>query len=620
MKRTFPIFLAALLLCGCAKDPHPIAETTTPTTVSTVATGLYDPDASLEASTHGAVRVYPLDDGSYDGISPMGESILALCQSQNSTILLKLTGDTLVPSVSITLDGVLSFDDPSVQVSDKGLTYYDEATRELVFLDTALKEVSRFPLPEDILGTPVLSSDRKSLYYCTGESLQVLDLETKLNKFLKEMRYSCQTLVGLHCNDRIVECRTCDSNGQWSSLFISIDNGQTIAQSQTLLDLATSSDAYLAVNSDGAYPEVLYGALGHEPLALTYSDIHADVVPLPAQNGVVFISQSADTSGITLDYYDLTTGKHTATLNLPDAALPYSFFTDASGNVCFLRYDAASACDAIYRWSVEATPTADETVYLGPRRSQDSPDAQGLARCAEVAAEISNRHSVQILLWQDAVRVQPSDYTLEAEYQVPLILDCLEQLDQALSNYPTGFLKKAAIGTASGTLRICLVREISGDPTLGSLENVSGLQFWDAQEDAYVCLIANGDLSQRVHHELFHVIDNRVLSTCSAYDTWNDLNPAGFAYDYNYLLNQSRKDEDLTTGETAAFIDLYAMSFPKEDRARIMEYAMMDGCSDIFAAPILQQKLSQLCQGIRQTFNLDLSGESYLWEQYLQNP
>lgn len=618
MKRIFPLLLTVLLLCGCTQENHSATETTAPSTAATEALGLYDPDSPLGAATGGAVRVYPLSSDTSCGIQPMGDSVLVLRQEE-TTVLTKLSGDILYPTASVTLDILISFEDPSVQVSDKGVTYYDEMTQELVFLDTSLKEVSRFPLPGDILGTPILSTDRKSLYYCTGDSLRVLDLETKLDKLLKEMRFSYQAPVGLHCSDRIVECNTLDSAGQWVRLFISVENGQTIQESRTVQKLSTAQSSYFAVNADGAYLEMLYGSIGQEPQALSYSGVQSEAVPLLERNSLILIAPAGD-DAFTLDHYDLTTGKRTAALELSGVGRPYSFCTDTVGYIYFLGCDATSGTDAIYRWLLDETPTGDEAIYFTTRCSAASPDWDGLTHCAEIADEISQRHGVQILLWQDAIGVQPPDYTLEAEYQVPLILDCLERLDQALAQYPTGFLKKAAIGTDSGVLRICLVRSIYGDSSLGSLDQAFGLQFWDDNEDAYVCLVASSDLSQRVHHELFHVIDNRVLSTCSAYDTWSDLNPEGFEYDYNYLRNLSRKDEDLISGDDAAFIDLYSMSFPKEDRARIMEYAMMDDCADIFASPTLQKKLSQLCLGIRQAFNLEVSGGTYLWEQYLQNP
>ena len=67
-----------------------------------------------------------------------------------------------------------------------------------------------------------------------------------------------------------------------------------------------------------------------------------------------------------------------------------------------------------------------------------------------------------------------------------------------------------------------------------------------------------------------------------------------------------------------AFIDSYSMSFPGEDRARIMEYAMTPGNEERFQSPTMQAKLKKLSQGIREAFGLRKSPEEFLWEQYLQ--
>ena len=62
------------------------------------------------------------------------------------------------------------------------------------------------------------------------------------------------------------------------------------------------------------------------------------------------------------------------------------------------------------------------------------------------------------------------------------------------------------------------------------------------------------------------------------------------------------------------------MSFPKEDRARIMEYAMLSGNQELFRGQIMQEKLKTLCQGIREAYGLKKSSETFLWEQYLRKP
>ncbi|MBP3673172.1 MAG: hypothetical protein J6J18_05010 [Oscillospiraceae bacterium] len=618
MKRLLPLLLVLLILCGCGADPAHPAGTEAPAEANSAESGgFYEPGSELELATGGAVQVYPLDRADCYGMIPIGEDILLFAGGEFTT-LVKLSGSDLNVTAAADLDCSIDPEDASVQASEKGITYYDEFHQELVFLDINLKEVSRVSLPEDILGAPVLSADRKTLYYCTSDALRALDLETGLHKLLKEMYFEYQTVDGLHCDDTIIECSTADSAGNWNSLFVSAQTGEMLWETPYGIDLTTSGQSYFAVHPDGAYQEMLVGTAGKEPQALCYDGIDAAAIPLLQNNSVVLVLSGDDYSCVTLQYYDLESGKRTAALELSGAGYPYSIHADSGGeSIWFLRYDDTYESDTIYRWCPDQTPTGDETVYLSARRSYENPDLEGLAKCEEKAEELSVRHGVDIRVWTDAVSEQPWDYSLQAEYQVPVILDSLEQLDLALSRYPAGFLKEAASGTSSGTLRIGLVRTIEGSAGAGTPNSVQGVQFWNDTEDAYICLIADSDLEQNLHHELFHIIDSRVLSTCSAYDNWEELNPEGFAYDYNYLTNQYREDYDLTEGDARAFIDIYSMSFPKEDRARIMEYAMMQGNESYFTSPVMQSKLHQLCIGIRQAFDLEESAESYRWEQYL---
>ena len=65
---------------------------------------------------------------------------------------------------------------------------------------------------------------------------------------------------------------------------------------------------------------------------------------------------------------------------------------------------------------------------------------------------------------------------------------------------------------------------------------------------------------------------------------------------------------------------MYSMSFPKEDRARIMEYAMMPGNEAYFKSSTMQSKLKTVCKGIREAFGLKKYAEPLPWEQYLKKP
>ena len=127
-------------------------------------------------------------------------------------------------------------------------------------------------------------------------------------------------------------------------------------------------------------------------------------------------------------------------------------------------------------------------------------------------------------------------------------------------------------------------------------------------------------MAQHLNHELFHIIDSRVLSTCNTYDDWNKLNPKGFSYDTQYTASDSEERNPYLAPENRYFIDLYSMTYPKEDRARIMEYAMLDGQEYLFQSAPMQAKLRKLCLGIRKAFDLEKEPVAYRWEQYLTTP
>ena len=230
-----------------------------------------------------------------------------------------------------------------------------------------------------------------------------------------------------------------------------------------------------------------------------------------------------------------------------------------------LVYDAAQGGDLLCRWDFEYSTIADDTVYIGIRRTADQPDEFGLEGCAEIAGELSAKHGVQILTWTDATLVQPWDYTMVPEHQVILIRQALNRLDDALSKFPAGFLAEAASEMGDGVLRIGLVRDINGVADADGLSSAAGLQFWDdSTGNAYLLLQIRSDMEQHLYHEIFHVIESRIFSLSKALDDWDKLNPDGFSYDYSYLYYNDREDFHLTDGENRAFIDLYSMTFPKE--------------------------------------------------------
>lgn len=618
------LVLTMLLLCGCESPPVSEVPTAEPTFFQETETepsevpGLYDPESPLEQATQGAVHIFPLDTRQAAGIRFMGEDIL-LFSGNHRTRLTRLSGDTRQVAAEVSLTCLLDPEDPAVTVDETGVTYFDPLSRELIFLDIDLQEQSRIPLDLRHLGNLCLSPDRQHLYYLTADALWARNPETGASRILSQLTFPQQKLEAIHCSGTVLQCSAVYSDGSWNSLFFSTETGDLLYETQEDVTLWTCGDFYFTARPDGWYQELISGCDHFGPSVLIPKDTYSGLEPIPELKHLL-LSHTTD-NGTNLDCYNLESGTHTYHLTLPDSYYPVSVQPNPSGEeLWFLAYDSQTQTDVLCSWILKESATGDPASYLQSRHNRDYPDEAGLIQCAALAEEISQRHQIEIRIWEDAISEQPWDYTLISEYQVPLIQNSLQELDRILSAYPAGFLKNAASDTGSGRLILCLVRSIVGKPDTGALGTATGLQFWDDQSNAYLAITPDQAMEQNIHHELFHILDSRVLSRCSAYDDWNSLNPEGFSYDNSYTANLLRSDWELTTGDTQSFIDLYSMSYAKEDRARIMEYAMLPGQAHLFRSSAMQEKLRQLCWGIRVAFDLELYPETLPWEQYLINP
>ena len=614
MKRLLGFVLLMLVLCGCTvRLPDETVAISTETTVEKVIptepAGIYESGSDLEICTNGAVRSFLPQLRDCYGMRIIGGDIL-LFSGTDKTRLTRLAGENLFAVADTQLDFRVEPEDTSFQISTNGITCFDPQAREVIFLDHDLKEVSRLSMPEDMLGRPVLSSNRRTVYYCTSDAVRVFDLEVGLDKLLKRIAYPQQYLEDVLLDDSILRCRLVDENGQEYALFLSAETGETLAQERQEIRLSTWGDTFYASFREGITHQLLFGAGRESMQALYPRELNADAWFLEAEHGAVTLTAREENS--VLDYYDLESGLRTATVELPGNYQPLYLEASADARLIYIFALQSDAREPVLLcWERGLSGVADDTVYTGPRYTLESPDEAGLEACRSYAAALSEVHGVEILIGLEAVQEQPWDYVLEPEYQVPVIFQELKKLETCLEQYPRGFFAQLY-----GTPRICLVRSIRGSAQSGSVEAASGLQFW--QEDREIVALAAGQTLQGAFfHEMFHVLDGKILSDSRTYYDWHRLNPAGCSYFENYTDYLTADLGDYLEDETRVFIDAYSACFPKEDRARIMEYACQEGNTHYFQSEVMQKKLKTLCQGIREVFGLETYQEPLLWEQYL---
>lgn len=616
MKRMLWLMVLAALLCGCSEQPpsgttQPPSQTSQPVTDPTEPVGIYVPYSDLEIQTSGAIRYYLPQMTDCYGLMEMEGDLLIFSGSETTT-LYKLSGTELFTVASARLGCRLDPEDPSFQLGSNGITYYDPGSREVIFLDKDLKEVSRLAVPEGMVGSPVLSANRMQLYYCTAEAVRVYDLETGLDRLLKQVSYADQRVRGIYLGDTVLGCRMTDDRGQTHSLFLSTDTGETITEVWHDLELSTVDDRYFAVVPEGLLRLHLFGNAGEEPQVLNPRNAMGKAWFLEKENRLVTAAVSEDKT--VLDCYDLDSGMMTHTLTLPGGLDPQYVEGKGDGSIYVMGYDYMAGQTALCLWQLPGTEAVDATIYSSRRFTAENPDVENLAFYEEYAQTVGAPYGVQILVGQAAVANPPEDYILEMEYQIPVIRDQLHTLDRLLGQFPEGFLAQLY-----GVKKICVVRTITGAPESGSVDQAQGIQYW-AGNDSYIVLAAGDSLEYAFFHELFHLIDNKVLSDTRAYYYWHNLNPDGFAYYWNYHSYLAEDNSEYLREEDRAFIDAYSMCFPREDRARIMEYACNPGNAHYFSSEIMQQKLLTLCKGIREAFGLKNYDQPLLWEQYLNEP
>lgn len=616
MMRLLGVFLVlCVLLCGCAQentnDSTPFDESTqsaTQPSEETAPTGIYEPESELEKTTGGAVHSFNVNSGAYDSFPIQDAATVVLRQEDGIGVLELYVGDTLVPENSATLGQGVFPAAAHFCVTEQGLAYYDAVDTAMVFLDHHLREIGRMQMPKEIIGVAWISPEWKTVYYCTDDGICALDLQTGISRLLIEQKVLSCEITGLLSNGTVLRCLVSLDNGRTQTIFVDASSGALLCEAAPSDGLDIWEDRYFLIQYENTIRQLRFGTEETGEVLWPLED----GVLLPMLQDNALIVKTVNDNALNLTYYRLDNGSRAAAVTLEGITEISNHYSDGKGGLWFLAHDKDNDVKLCH-WDIAKSPTDDETDYSTPYFTAQEPDLEGLTQFENALESLEKRFSVDFLLWTDAVQMAPENQTFVGEHMVQVYERFLAQLEQTLAIFPDDFYKMA---TGEQQLQIALVRSISGDPEKGSLPNSTNLMFWKG--DVPVIVLALGDDMERAfYHAAAHLIDTQVLSKSTAFYEWNTLNPDGFAYDNDYIINLDKTDTTYAEGDNRYFIDVYSMSYAREDRATIFEYGCIEGNEAYFRSTVIQEKLRRICKGIREAFDLEEIAEAFAWEQYL---
>ena len=295
--------------------------------------------------------------------------------------------------------------------------------------------------------------------------------------------------------------------------------------------------------------------------------------------------------------------------------------------------DAPSADDLrfVYSCKIPGDPYTDVYPIEGGHSFEDiqkGPVIESLKDLDKIATQLEDKYDVEIFM-SDEVIGYCSTYFCEAENDHLTTENALKLLEAGLAKYPDGFfsqLKSEATGYTKGVY-FYLAGTLRGMGE-NTLTTAGGFKYCDG--DCIKIYMDINDMSDdsTIHHELSHAIDSQLeaLGLGINDNDWNKLNPstdyheAPYTYSYDIWGYEDYKpyivywDEDKSK---TYFIDDYSMTYPTEDRARLMENVMRENAwLDYSEYPNLRKKLNYFAKRIRQGFDTTGWPEKTFWEKY----
>lgn len=516
-------------------------------------------------------------------------------------------------------------------ISNGHIQVFDEALTLKKEFHVPESEIVRFCCSEDAEDIYYTCHNMPMLYHCSVSTEKLDSVEIKLD--VVKDGYGYINIDSLADDGKQAAISIYNSDGEVHAM-VDLSTGEVVKQFENELTIIANNESeYVGYCWFDASNEFVSGLVGEEPSNLFYLDaeemfnVQADMQSEKLFTYISWPNTEEDASEHTLRIYGIDGVKQKEKVFRMKGAWEYLTFTDYMDAMKTAIFVSDSEDNSIYIWDLLGSDADTTESCLYSMESFFGNDTEANADIQGRIEIIEQKYGIDISFGDDVNQLDVWDYDIDPLYNAIACRRAIEKIDKELSLYPDGMLAQMQNGYEK-PLSIYLAEQLTGVSDCDTIEMADGIANSDMEHVYFVIDCSEvGHFERTIHHELFHTIENYMATNGWYFDDeqWNSYNPAGFEYDYNYGTNSDNFDDSYVAStydnesEDISFIDIYSKSFPLEDRARIMEFAMNEEryANGYFEYDNICNKLAYESEMIRNAFDTTGWPEKTVWEEVI---
>ncbi len=493
------------------------------------------------------------------------------------------------------------------------------------FYDFEFNKIRDIELPEKATSNMVQSNNNKYIYYYNSQENYVyqVDLITgKETKLIEDINPDMKSveLAGVAGDDQSLLICGYDDSANPIYEVRDIATKEVILEGMGMFsELESINDSYTVRYEEDGFKHVLCGDVSQEEADVICLRDHRSYNAQDERtydNSFGFVSDKYYSEYIwTFDEQEIETEIYLSMINIHDGSTyitkypiegddyEYKVMTDIvlleeENLVVYAVYDLSTK---IYVLDLDDGKQVDNINNLFDFGDIAHYDEETEEYLLQRAKEVGLKHNVEILIGDEMSYVHIAE--VGPDYNAVLINLAINTIEEEYYKYPEGMINQLV---SENPLKISLVGRFYDKTRAGVY--VGGIGEYSIATSVY------SDYNRILHHETFHVIEDYVARVDGTFDTeeWSAFNPEGFQYLYSYNGHEGNDEYVLDY-----FIQSYGKTFPSEDRATIMEQAMINDAyfNSQLKSEHINAKLAYICEKVRAGFDTTGWPEETYWEK-----